>query len=268
MKKLTVIFLILLLAGAALVLPELLLSRQEDRLYREKTMTSDEGVQYDAGSTTLARRLYVLGNCGSTTTVDFSVGAQLYYDREELAHRFLEEMELLSTTCPDFRDMYRRLLDCTQDKSNEDMETEVLWRGSMELSYQCVVDRTTGDTFFIAQFSSIDGYSPALWMDMTTGKLIQMNFTEFMSSETRVSEGDLALYASTEEMMGYVADYLDMELSVGPDFGDWLFQLTDRETGQTAYFHAYNEPGFWYEQYVANLGEENADDMGIPAPLP
>ena len=263
MKKLTVIFLILLLAGAALVLPELLLSRQEDRLYREKTMTSDEGVQYDAGSTTLARRLYVLGNCGSTTTVDFSVGAQLYYDREELGRRFLEEMELLSTTCPDFRDMYQHLLEHTQDKSYEDMETQLPWQGDLELSYQCVVDRTTGDTFFLAVLGNTGGVCPSLWMDMTTGKLVQMNFMEFMSSETRASEGGLAFYASTEEMMGYVADYLGMDLTGRPDLGGGLFQLTDRETGEVAFLYAHNEPGFRYEQYVTYAG-----DMGGPESLP
>lgn len=103
---------------------------------------------------------------------------------------------------------------------------------------------------------------------MTTGKLVQMNFTEFMSSETRVSEGDLALYTSTEEMMGYVADYLGMDLTGRPDFGGGLFHLTDRETGETAYFNTYNESGYWYEQFVANLGDDYAGEMGAPASLP
>lgn len=98
---------------------------------------------------------------------------------------------------------------------------------------------------------------------MTTGKLVQMNFTEFMSSETRASEGGLAFYASTEEMMGYVADYLGMDLTGHPDLGGGLFQLTDRETGDVAFLYALNEPGFRYEQYVTYAG-----DMGGPESLP
>ena len=233
MKRVLAVLAALLLGGAALLLPELLLSRQEQRLYAEKEMVSGAGIHYESGNTTLARRLYVLANCSSSTAVDFSVGAQLYYDAQTLGDMFLEELSVLSEACANFGAPYLQLL-ARRDTKQEGLtgpalQEEVAWRENVYLGYSCIMDKTTGDTFFVATLRDVNDSYLRLCMDMTSGKLI---ITESWASPPEENDGDIQ---ETAQLVKHFADYLG--LSCVNYYRD-LYLLRDRQTEDSVLYVA------------------------------
>lgn len=153
-----------LLIVGGVTLPELLLRRQEESLYAQQVNVEVAYSRFERQDTTLVQRLDAARRSGSFTALDFDVGAGLYWSREELMERFAEETSALAQALPSLPGL--PYLAETLSRPAGELDQLV------DLSYQCVVDTSTGGTYVFAHLDLYDGDYASLFMDTVTGKLV------------------------------------------------------------------------------------------------
>ena len=150
------ICLVLVLLVAALLCPRVLIWQQRRTLLAPQWGYTKPPVEITKQEGSLLKRVSAIADEAPISQVAFSLGQELYYDRQTLQGKFLEELHLLGTHLPPIAALCQSLeqwLDINQN---------------LDLSYMCVISPDTGDSFFLAAVS----YPLYVVMDMTSEKIV------------------------------------------------------------------------------------------------
>lgn len=155
---------------AAALLPGRLLEQREQRLFQQTGTLEAEPYRFDGeGDSTLYQR--ISARLSSYYDLEFSAGASLYYDKQGLVCRFLEELELLAET----NLAGRAVLEALEANvgTPEELKLEEIGE-NLTVSYLMAVDRSTGETYLLGRLNLWNYGTFALEMDMVSGKIISL----------------------------------------------------------------------------------------------
>lgn len=172
MRKWSVLALLLVAFAllAAALLPGRLLEQREKRLFQQTGALEAEPYRFDGNDdSTLYQR--ISARLSSYYDLEFSAGATLYYDRQGLVRRFLEELELLAETNLVGQEFLTALE--SHVGTTEELRLEEIGE-NLTVSYLMAVDRATGETYLLGRLNLWNYGTFALEMDMVSGKLISL----------------------------------------------------------------------------------------------
>lgn len=216
----------LLIAGAVF-LPDMFLSWQERGLYTEKVSVDVQYSRFEVTDSTLVQRLNAMVNINSATALDFSVGAELYWDEEELTERFQEELDALGDLHPALDALAQWVRHLRETPASNGNIVSV----PSNLAYLCVVDPSTGNTYFLANLTwDLEESNLNMALDPISGKIVSIHaYGEFLSQ---------VVIPSYWEIADIFSKYLELE-NIGPiyiddDMGLFRFQSSSGETVSVA----------------------------------
>lgn len=156
---------------AAALLPGRLLHRQEEKLFQQTGTLEAEPYRFDSeGESTLYQR--ISARLSSYYDLEFSAGATLYYDKQGLVRRFLEELELLAETNLAGREVLAALE--ANVGTLEELRLEEIGE-NLTVSYLMAADLSTGETYLMGRLNLWNYGTFALEMDMVSGKIINLS---------------------------------------------------------------------------------------------
>lgn len=215
----------LLIAGAVF-LPGQFLSWQERGLYAEKVSVDVQYSLFEVTDSTLVQRLNAMISAGGTA-LDFSVGAELYWDEEALMERFQEELDALGKLHPSMDTLAQWMRQLRETPASNGNIVSV----PSDLAYLCVVDPSTGNTYFLASLTwSLPESNLTLELDPISGKIVSVHaYGEYLSQE---------IVPSYWELADIFSQYLELEntgcIYADDSTGVFLLQSSSGETVSVA----------------------------------